>query len=148
MTLAEVIQKSKKDEKKIRQEHSILATYQKGHPWHLEEAIENMRQQNNGTDNIPSIDELLEFKEHLLVDSIVKVFQQIKKSNPLLIDNGPQDIYYYVVKSTQYKNQLKKGYGLGDIDDQGGLVTGSNLLVHSATINLHEFLSTYYSFNN
>lgn len=145
MTLADLIAKSIKDEKKIRLEFQVMTEFQKANPWCLEEILQEMKADGQ---EVPDIEEILTFKESMFLSSMVKVFKQVRIENPLLVDTGSVNIYYYTVKPNYFKNQQKAGFKLGDQDEAGTLVTGSNLVVETATINFNDFINTYYSTNN
>lgn len=142
MTLADLISKSIKDEKKIRHEFAVNAAFQRENPWCLEDILEEMKEDGQ---EVPQLEEILSFKESLYLNSMTKIFQQIKVENPQLLDTGSVTIYYYTVKPNFYKNQQKQGMKLGEIDIEGNLVTGSNLVIEQATINFNDFINTYYS---
>lgn len=145
MTLADLIAKSIKDEKKIRHEFNVMVEFQKNNPWCLEDILQEMRA--DGQD-VPDVEDLLTFKESLFLKNMTRIFQQIKVENPLLVDKGSVNIFYYTVKPNFFKNQQKQGLALGEMDTEGNLVTGSNLLIETATINFNDFINTYYSSNN
>lgn len=147
MLLTDLINASKKNRKKIRQEHLILHDFQKKNPWVVLRVLEQMAEE--GMANIPTFDEVIVLKEDFLLDDLSKVFSQIKKHNPQLINKGEMErVYFYTVKDGFYNSQLKKGYKLGERDNKGHLVTGSNLLIEVASVDLKEFLELYYTKNN
>lgn len=146
MILLELIQHSKKNAKKIREQHDILREFQQAHPWHIQRALENMREHDMV--NLPSFEDLVSFKEELLVDDLPKIYHQIKKNNKLLIEKGPETILFYNIKKNFYKDQIKAGFALGETDDVGNLVTGSNLIIEPASIDLKDFLDIYYTISN
>ena len=147
MLLVELISASKKGRKKVKQQHTILQAYQKQNPWVVLSVLQQMAEE--GIDNIPTFDEVISLKEEYILDDLGKVFHQIKKHNPLLI-TGPEleKVYFYTVKDGLYTSQLKKGFALGEKDNQGRLVTGSDLMIDIASINLKEFLDMYYIKHN
>lgn len=147
MLLSELISSSEKNKKKIKQEYIILQEFQKKNPWLVLKVLEQMSEE--GQVNIPSFDDVISFKEDFLLDDLSKVFKQIKKHNPLLINKTESEkVYFYMTKEGFYNSQLKKGFKLGDRDVKGHLVTGSNLLIEVASVNLKEFLEMYYTKNN
>jgi hypothetical protein len=122
-------------------------SFQAQNPWILQERINEL--QSQGYNNLPTFEELLEFKDILFIDSMSKIYSQIKQNNPLLINTDlPVTITFYGIKKNLYKKQLEKGYRLGDIDDMGILVSGSDLVLETLTLNLQEFLDLYYTTNN
>jgi hypothetical protein len=99
--------------------------------------------------DIPSFDNVISLKEEYLLDDLSKVFHQIQKHNPLLVSTATlEKVYFYDVKEGLYNSQLKKGLSLGDKDNHGRLVTGSDLIIDTASIDLKEFLDMYYVKNN
>lgn len=146
MTLVELIQRTKKDEKRIRQEHAVMVEFQKTNPWLLEEILTSMKE--NGEEDVPTVEELLLFKDNMLLTDIKKVYQQIKVYNPLFLTEKSVEVLYYTYNPQFYKSQQKQGLQLGDRDGEGNIVTGSNLVIEVATINYEDFINTYYSLNN
>ena len=147
MTLLELIEKTKQDIDSIRAEYRILEDYQKANPWHILESIEDMK--SKGFPNVPSFNDAIKFKEDMLMDSLSKIYNQIKKNNPDLLDRGaPEVVYFYTIRPGFFKKQLKKGFQLGAKDDMGFLITGINVIVETATVNIHEFLESYYMLHN
>lgn len=148
MTLSELIIKSKKEEIKIRHEHEIFVDFQKNNPWIVDQIIEDLIKEKLPSEDVPSIEDFLEFKNDLLLIDLHIIYKQLVKQNPLLVNDGPQEILYYSVTANHYKNQLKAGFKLGDEDEEGNLVTGSNLTVQTASLDLEEFLGSYCALNN
>lgn len=147
MDLLSFIQKNKKQESLIRKEYKKLADFRKSNPWILQEYMKGLRSQ--GYNDIPNFEELLKFDELLFIDNMSKIYSQIKRNNPLLINtDSPVTIIFYSIKKNLYKKQLEKGYKLGDMDDDGFLVSGSDLVLETLTLNLQEFLDLYYTINN
>lgn len=145
MTLTELITKSRKDEKKIKEHHEILVAFQKAHPWIIEEARAELAIKNGI--NVPTVEEILKFKQDLLINDMDKVYSQVKRYNPLLVINptNEQTLFYYTLKKDLFKKQVKSGLELGEKDTQGRLVTGSDLVIEAVVIDLKEFLNTYYA---
>ena len=147
MMLLELIAETKKHRVKLIEEHQTLESYQRQNPWHVLSVLKQM--QDEGVSNVPSFDEVISLKEEYILDDLSKVFSQIKKHNPLLLTkNETEKIYYYTLKHNLYASQLKKGFALGDKDNKGRLVTGSDLVIEIASINIKEFLEMYYMQNN
>lgn len=147
MLLTELIDEAKKNHKKIREEHAILENFQRQNPWLVLSVLKQMEEE--GEKNIPSFDQVIAIKEEYVLDDLSKVFHQIKKHNPLLINRGQvEKIYFYTLKEGLYKSQAKKGFALGEKDRQGRLVTGSDLMIEVASIELKDFLDMYYIRNN
>jgi hypothetical protein len=147
MLLQELIEKTKKNSDAIRSEHAVLKSYQECNPWIINEVLEQM--ESNGHSDIPTFENAIRFKEDLLIDDLSKVYRQLRKSNPNLIERGDgEKVYFYSVGKNFYKKQLKKGFELGDRDNFGYLVSGSNLIIEVATVGLHDFLESYYMLHN
>lgn len=146
MSLEDLIEKSIKDEKKIREEHLVLENYQRSNPWVVNSLLSQLEEE--GFSQIPTFEEAVSLREDYILTDLSKVYSQIKKRNPLLIDRGQEEIYFYSVKRNLYKQQQKKGLSLGDKDTNGNLVSGSNIMLEVATVNLKDFLYTYYQTRN
>ncbi len=146
MSLEDLIEKSVKDEKRIREEHLVLESYQRSNPWVVNSLLSQLEEE--GYPKIPSFEEAVSLREEYLLTDLSKVYSQIKKRNPLLIDRGQEEVYFYSVKKNLYKQQQKKGLSLGDKDTSGNLVSGSNIVLEVATVNLKDFLYTYYQTRN
>lgn len=146
MSLEDLIEKSVKDEKKIREEHLVLENYQRSNPWVVNSLLSQLKEE--GFSEIPTFEEAVSLREDYLLTDLSKIYKQIKKRNPLLIDKGQEEIYFYSIKRNLYKQQQKKGLSLGDKDIDGSLVSGSNLILEVATVKLNDFLYTYYQSRN
>jgi hypothetical protein len=147
LSLEDLIEKSKREEEKVRYEHKVLADFQRSNPWILQTIIDELS--DSGKEGVPTFDNALDFREEYLLNDLTKVYRQIKKRNPLLIDEDePEQVYYYTVKPQLFKKQLKKGYALGDRDENGYLVSGSNLVLEAVSISLSDFLVLYYTLRN
>jgi hypothetical protein len=147
MFLTELIDDAKKNAKRIRQEHVVLEQYQRSNPWNVLSVLKQMEEE--GEKNIPTFDQVVALKEEYVLDDLSKVYHQIKKHNPLLINRGQvEKIYFYTVQNGLYKQQQKKGFSLGDKDNMGRLVTGSDLMIEVVSIELKDFLDVYYIRNN
>lgn len=147
MMLLELVDETKKNRHKIIREFQILESFQRKNPWHVLSVLKQMGEE--GISNVPSFDDVVSMKEEYILDNLGKVFTQIKKHNPLLLTKDETEkVYFYVIKNNLYANQLKKGFALGDKDNKGRLVTGSDLVIEIASINIKEFLESYYIQNN
>lgn len=147
MSVDELIEKTLKEEKKILKEHDILEEFQRTNPWVITSVLEKLSQE--GHENIPTFEEAIRLREDYLLNDLSKIYKQIKKRNPLLANNGtPEEVYFYTVKKDLYKRQTAKGLSLGDRDTNGYLVSGSNLMLEVASIDLKEFLEMYYTIRN
>jgi hypothetical protein len=150
MLLLELVEKTKKEEERIRYEYGVLKQFQEANPWIVNMVLEELQQE--GKDNIPTFEDVIKFKEDMLLNDLSKVYRQIKNNNPNLIDKVESGIevtvYFYSVKPSFYKKQLKKGFNLGEKDNMGYLVSGSNLIIEVATIDLKEFLDLYFTTYN
>lgn len=147
MTLQQIINSTKEYKTQIKSQHKVFAEFQRNNPWFLLEEIEMLKKE--GISDIPTFEDSISFKKEFLLTGLEKVYHQIKKRNPLLIDRGePEMIYFYSVVPGLYKQQQTLGFSKGDRDDNGILVTGSDLIIEIASVNIHEFLTTYYTLNN
>lgn len=131
---------------RILEEHLVFFNYQKSNPWHTLGMIEELKSQDK-TKNIPSFDSLIKLKEDFLVDSYFKIYRQIVKKDPLF-NKESQIIYYYSIIKGLYQGQLEEGLEKGDIDSKKRLVTGSDLVLNTISLNVKYFLNTYYSICN
>lgn len=147
MVLQELVLQNKKDRKRIEEEFKILEAFQKNNPWHVLEVLKQLEE--GGEQRVPSFEEVISINEEYILDTLSKVFSQIKRHNPLLLTKDTVGkIYFYSITQNLYSSQLKSGLGLGDKDKKGRLVTGSNLTIEIASVNVKEFLEMYYTINN
>ena len=147
MSVDEVIEKSLREEKKILKEHDILEEFQRTNPWVITSVLDKL--QKEGHENIPTFEEAIKLREDYLLTDLSKIYKQIKKKNPLLVSHGKtEEVYFYTIKKDLYKKQTGKGLTLGDRDSNGFLVSGSNLMLEVASIDLKEFLEMYYTARN
>lgn len=144
MTINELIFSAKTKIKDIKKEHKILVGFQKENP-HLIDALLNemrLRVKKSGS-SLPTLDSLLVFEKDFIVDSLSKVYRQLEKNK------DPQCmICFYKVVPEFYAEQRNKGYSLGEVDDLGYIVTGSNLVIETSTVQREEFLLHYFGVNN
>ncbi len=147
MMLQQLVFEVKKNRRKIEKEFKVLKSFQEKNPWHVLSVLKQMEEE--GTENIPSFEDIISMKEEYILDDLSKIFLQIKRHNPLLLTKGETEkIFFYSIQNNLYTNQLKKGLSLGDKDNKGRLVTGSDLTIEIASINIKEFLEMYYTQNN
>lgn len=147
MSIEELVEETKKNRLLIEQEFKILEKFQRENPWFVLNVLKQLEEE--GEKNVPSFEEVITIKEYYILDDLSKVFHQLKSKNPLLLNNETGNkIYFYSVVPNLYSKQLKGGLSLGDKDKEGRLVTGSNLVVEIAAINVKEFLEMYYTKNN
>lgn len=148
MTINELVYTSKRDEKKIREEHRILDEFQRQHPWLIQGVLSELKLKQDVKGEsipLPKFESILTFKENFLVNSMGKIYKQISELEPKTV-NCP--VYFYKVLPNFYEIQKEKGLGLGEMDDFGYMVTGSNLVIETRIINREEFLGIYYGTHN
>lgn len=143
MELQALIQTVKKNRKRIEKEYKTLEAFQRKNPWHVLSVLEQLKE--DGEENIPTFDQVISFKEEYILDDLSKVYHQLKKHNPYLITTRVGKVYVYTLQEKLYASQLKKGFALGEKDNRGRLVTGSDLTIEISTINIKEFLEMYYT---
>lgn len=136
MITQDLVQETLQNYVTIKKEFKKFSDYVTQNPW-----IVTLPQNS-------SLEDVIAFREEFFVDSYNKVYKQLKKQNPELIDKGPQLIYYYQLIPDFYQNQLKKGYHLGDKDENGFLVTGTNIILNKQAVDVTKFLNFYYTSHN
>jgi len=144
MILLELIRESQTLKGRIKQEHAVLVDFQRKNPWTITNILDKMKE--DGMKKVPTFEQILILKEEFLLDDLSKIYYQIKKINPLLIVREfPEKVWFYSVQDDLFKTQLAEGYHLGDKDKDGKLVSGSNLIIETATIDIKEFLELYFT---
>ena len=76
MSLEDLIEKSVKDEKRIREEHLVLESYQRSNPWVVNSLLSQLEEE--GYPKIPSFEEAVSLREEYLLTDLSKVYSQIK----------------------------------------------------------------------
>lgn len=141
MTINQLIFNTKANTKAIKREHRVLTSFQQQNP-HLIEGVLNemkLRVEKSGNNNLPTFDSLLTFKSDFLIDDMSKVYHQVSNSK-----NTDCMLCFYKVVPDFYQEQQRKGYQLGEVDDLGYIVTGSNLVIETTMVKREEFLYHYY----
>lgn len=144
MTIHELIKDTRSKAQIIKKEHKILVEFQRENPHLIEAILNEMRLQVAKSPNpLPTFDSLLTFKKDFLVDSMTKVYRQIKSTK-----GQSCMVCFYRVVPEFYQEQQHKGYKLGEVDNLGYIVTGSNLVIETSTVQRDDFLYQYYATNN
>lgn len=146
MTIHELVLVTRKDIKLIKREHRVVAKFQRENPWLIANVLNDIKLQRELERipaPVPTFDSLLELKETLLVDTMGKVYKQVMQTKG---EDAP--IHFYKVMPRFYEQQQAKGYELGDVDELGYMVTGSNLVIESSSVNRAQFLTHYYGSYN
>jgi len=127
--------------KEIIEEHKIFMDYQRKNPEIIYELTEQLK---NSNVEVPNFETIISLKQDYLIDNISKIYRQIIKKNPLLI-NYPQGtvIFYYALEPDLFKKQIEKGYIKGEYDEDNYLVTGSNLVLKQLLVNVDSFIRFY-----
>lgn len=135
---------------KIKAQYEVYKDFNQRNPWIINEMIQNikMSQSYDPTAQDLSFDKILSFKSEYFIDSYSKIYKQLIKRNPKLVPSDKDIILFYAIEEGLYKQQQEAGYQLGDKDDLGRIVTGSDLVLNSIKIDMNEFLGLYYSANN
>lgn len=147
MLLEELIKSTQKESIKIQDEYRVYEDFQLRNPWYVNEMISNLKMSNH-TQDIPTFERIISFKDTYFIDDYTKVYRQLKERNPYFVPANKDFVMYYSIEKDLYKKQLEAGLSLGDKDIKGRLVTGSNLILNTVSVNIDEFLSFYYSINN
>lgn len=141
MTINELIYSTKNNLKAIKHEHNVLTNFQRHNP-HLIEGVLNemrLRVERSGHKHLPTFDSLLTFKPEFLIDNMSKVYYQVRESkDPNCL------LFFYKIVPGFYEEQQRKGFRLGEVDDLGYIVTGSNLVIETTTVKREDFLYHYY----
>jgi len=146
MTINELILNTQKQARAIKKEHNIVTGFQRQNPWIIESVLNEIKLQqelNNIRPSAPTFDSVLTFKEEYLVDSMSKIYKQIAKKSD---ESCP--VYFYKIIPDFYEVQQQKGFQLGEVDDLGYIVTGSNLVIETNVIQRDEFLTHYFTHSN
>lgn len=147
MTIDELIAKTKKESLQIKKHFEILYNFQCTNPWIINSVLDELKEQ--GKTKIPTFEEVVGWKEEYFINDYSKIYHQIKEHNPDLISTGdPQLIYFYILKKDMYKKQRVKGLSIGDRDQEGRLVTGSDLIIDITGVDLKTFLNFYFIASN
>ncbi len=148
ISFLDIVKQTILDRDKIITEHKIFADYQRANPEIIYELSERLKD-STGIQNIPDFEHLISLKEEYMIDDLSKIYKQLVKKNPLLNDYSEGvPIHYYVFEPNLYNIQLEKGYFKGDYDDEGKLVTGSNLAMKTIYLHTSSFVNFYYSIAN
>ena len=133
----------------IKNEFDIYRDYQVNNPWIVNQMITDIKTTSPqpDVDNF-TFESIVSFKEEYFINDYSKVYLQVSKRNPLLIKTNRDIVLFYAVDENLFNKQIKAGFSLGDRDDNGRIVTGSNLVLNSIQIDLDEFLYVYYTENN
>jgi len=145
-TIEQIIEQTKKNLRLIKTEFDVYYQYQLNNPEYVFEVIENLKREKISP--LPTFDEMITFKTGYLIDNQQKVYAQIKHRNPSFLNRGPEALLYYTVENGLFLKQQEEDLELGDLDKQGRIVSGSNLIIKSLNINFQEFLGSYYSLHN
>ena len=145
ITIDDIITQTKNSLSLIKVEFEVYQQYQLNNPEYVYEVIENLKQQK--INPLPTFDEMITFKTGYLIDSESKIYAQIKHRNFYFINRGEVLLYYKVQKGL-FEKQQKQELELGDLDEKGRIVSGSDLVIDSIQINFQDFLGTYYSLHN
>lgn len=140
VTLDDVILYSQKNKHKILEQHKIFEAFHLSHPWLLMSEITEIA----GFEKL-SVDEVISFKEHYLVDDMAKIYKQLKLKTKEHLPLNNLSFYFYHVDDGLYKRQQEQGLALGDKDVTGNIVNGSDLTMNILILESIKFLDAYYS---
>lgn len=140
LTLDEVIIYSQRNKKKILEQYKIFQDFHLSHPWILANEISEISKDANLT-----VEEIVSFKEHYLVDDMRKIYQQLKLKTKEHLPLTQVSFYFYYVQEGLYKKQQEQGFQLGDRDSTGNIVNGGDLTMTILIIEPLKFLDAYYS---
>ena len=132
----------------IKKEYKKYFKFNNENPWYVNEMIESMKASENYKEEVPTFDTIISFKKDYLIDDYTKIYKQIHSRNPHFLDSMKNVVLYYHIIDGLYEDQLKQNFKLGERDNQGRLVTGSNLVLNSINIGVSEFLNFYWQVSN
>ena len=139
-TLVDLIHFSKANKSRIKKEFKKLEKFHRENPWLLKEKM--VEQLGEVTEE--QFEKAIQIDDSLLLDDLSKVYSQVSKNNPSLIDQ-PCSIFYYSIHEGLYKSQTAEGYQKGEFDKRGFIVSGSDIILETSPVDLKSFLSLYFS---
>jgi len=148
LVLDDLIRETTHKSKVIKAHYEVYRNFQLENPWIVDDMIRNIKISQPSQAHDLNFDKIVSFKSEYFIDNYSKIYKQLVNRNPLLVNSKKNIVLFYAIEEGLYERQLKAGYRLGDKDELGRIVTGSELVLNSINIDIDDFLNIYYSASN